>query len=241
MSAKLLRGDLNGVLDFRWQPGGPADARLPDRLMGSPVQPTALRQRPAKSAEEAALLSFEQQLDALRQEAADARAHLEAEAQSAFQRGLVEGRRMAEDAARGELAAHQGRLAHALNEIAKARQELLSQTDAELVRLSVAIAEKVLNRQLQVDADALRGIAHAALERLAGRPVQAVRLHPDDLHAVQQEFAGTTTAMQLVADSSLAPGSLLFETEYGVLDSSITTQLEEIERGLVDRLQRSTR
>jgi flagellar biosynthesis/type III secretory pathway protein FliH len=42
--------------------------------------------------------------------------------------------------------------------------------------------------------------------------------------------------IELVADETLGQGSLLFETEHGDLDASVDSQLEEIRRGLVDRL-----
>ena len=36
------------------------------------------------------------------------------------------------------------------------------------------------------------------------------------------------------------PGAVIFETERGNLDASVETQLQEIERGLADRLRRQT-
>jgi flagellar assembly protein FliH len=41
-----------------------------------------------------------------------------------------------------------------------------------------------------------------------------------------------------VADASREPGAVIFETQRGNLDASIESQLQEIERGLTDRLGR---
>jgi len=43
--------------------------------------------------------------------------------------------------------------------------------------------------------------------------------------------------VEVVPDASREPGTLIFETERGNLDASVESQLEEIERGLADRLQ----
>ncbi|MCW5966838.1 MAG: hypothetical protein KIT83_22555, partial [Bryobacterales bacterium] len=246
MSVRLLRGDPGGIMDFRWQVTGGTDGRTVDGnavggrtvdvRTGKGIWADTFGTRPEQGATESTRMSFEQQLDAARREVAGIREQRESEVREAFQQGVEEGRRLANDAARVELDAVQGRLAQSLSELARARQDVLAQTDTDLVHLSVAIAEKVLNRQLQMDADAMRGIARAALERIAGRPVHAVRAHPEDLDALRQELSGAETkGLRLVADASLGRGSLLFETEHGTLDCSIATQLEEIERGLVDR------
>jgi flagellar biosynthesis/type III secretory pathway protein FliH len=42
----------------------------------------------------------------------------------------------------------------------------------------------------------------------------------------------------VVPDAARELGSVVFETERGSLDASVDTQLEEIERGLTDRLRR---
>jgi len=44
--------------------------------------------------------------------------------------------------------------------------------------------------------------------------------------------------VELVPDPGLECGSVILETTRGILDSSITTQLEEIERGFVDMVKR---
>ncbi|MDZ7639152.1 MAG: FliH/SctL family protein [Bryobacterales bacterium] len=91
--------------------------------------------------------------------------------------------------------------------------------------------------------DALQGLAKSALERLAGKTVQCVRIHPEDLPVVEKALASQSgkRAIRVEADASLARGSLLFDTDFGTLDGSISTQLEEIETGLTDRLRRSAR
>ena len=44
----------------------------------------------------------------------------------------------------------------------------------------------------------------------------------------------------MVPDASRELGTVIFETQRGNLDASVESQLQEIERGLADRLRRNT-
>ena len=55
-------------------------------------------------------------------------------------------------------------------------------------------------------------------------------------HMKQQHWSGA--AIELVPDGTQQRGGAVFETSRGLLDASIETQLQEIERGLADQLQR---
>lgn len=197
-------------------------------------------QTPPTSRGSAQASAFESQLEEARREVARLQAQQQSATQAAFAQGVEEGKRLAAGDTHQQVEALRRQVAQSLSSIEQARAQLLAQTDRDLVRLSVAIAEKVLNRQVQVDPDALCGVARAALDRLGGKTALLVRVHPDDHAALSAQLAGLAAkGTRLVADGNLARGSLIVETEYGNLDCSLSTQLEEIERGLVDRLQRS--
>ncbi len=105
-----------------------------------------------------------------------------------------------------------------------------------MVKLSVAIARRILNRELSVDPEALVGMANVALSRLDKREVHRVYVHPQEASSVQNALGRIGLAsVEIVSDPKLESGSLLFETSRGTLDASIHTQLKEIECGLVDR------
>jgi flagellar biosynthesis/type III secretory pathway protein FliH len=44
--------------------------------------------------------------------------------------------------------------------------------------------------------------------------------------------------VELIPDGTLQSGDVLFETAHGTLDGSIEAQLQEIERGFADRMNR---
>lgn len=186
---------------------------------------------------------FEQELASVQAELERVRAQAEASASASYKSGFDDGYRQGIAKNQTELEGYRQEIAASLQAAEIARRELLESAEADLVRLSIAVAEKILNRQIQMDATALEGVVKTALDRLAGKPVQCVRLHPEDHTFLEKSLAqlGAGRALRLLPDATLSRGSLLFETEHGTLDASISTQLEEIESGLVDRLRRSHR
>lgn len=162
------------------------------------------------------------------------RAELESARRQAFQQGLEEGRRQAAE----QLDASLARLARSVEEVAGLKPRLRAEAERELVAISLAIARRVLRRELHVDPDAVLGLAKAALEKAALREVTEIRLHPAHAPAVRAHLAriGAPQGIRVHEDSSLEPGAVLVETARGAIDASLETQLDEIGRGLADAL-----
>ena len=149
--------------------------------------------------------------------------------------GAAAGRKVAE----AELAAVMQRVARSIEELSRMKASLRKEAEGDLVRLAVAIARRVVRRELTVDAEALRGIVGAALERMHLRDICHVRVHPAHEQLVRQMLATAGAAKaEIVADNSLQPGDIVFETSRGSVDASTDSQLQEIERGLTDLLAR---
>jgi flagellar assembly protein FliH len=154
--------------------------------------------------------------------------------------GLRDGEAAGRGRASAELQPVMQRLAHSIEELGQMRARLRSEAEADLVRLSLAIARRVLRRELSIDPDALRGVVVAALEKLRSQEICRVRVHPSHAGMVgaclREAVVGCAT--EVIADPSRQPGDVVFETERGNLDASVDSQLLEIERGLADRLRK---
>lgn len=153
--------------------------------------------------------------------------------------GRAEGEAQARAGAEEEVRSTIERLASAIAEIEQYRTHLLRQTESDAVRLSIAIARRVLRRELTVDPTAIEGLVRAALERLQSQESCRVRMHPDYVPALRAsvERMGMDTRVEIIPDAAQEPGAAVFELSRGSLNASIDSQLKEIERGLVDRFQ----
>jgi len=167
---------------------------------------------------------------------ADAARQLEQAKRDAFGEGVAAGQSQAEQQIRPSLDG----IARSINELAHLRDAIRQETTHELVQLAVSIAARVIHREAAMDPDALAGLVTAAFTKLQSREIHRVRMHPGMEALVQKamEQVGSPRNVVLSPDPALKPGELFFETSQGALDASVDTQLREIERGLIDKLER---
>ncbi len=159
--------------------------------------------------------------------------------EEAFQRGLAEGEAQGRRAGTQQVQAAVDRLARSCVEMAGLRRKIQREAESDLVRLAMAIARRILRRELTVDPHALLGLVKAGLEKLDARELNRIRIHPEAAAwlAARLESEGLPRRVEVVADPSLEPGAAIFESQRGTLDASADTQLAEIERGFVDLLE----
>ena len=160
----------------------------------------------------------------------------EERAREQHRQGYQEGMKAGGQAAAEALQPVQEELARSLGEIAGLRARLRREAEADLVKLALAIARRILRRELSVDPEALMALVRHAIERVNGRDVSRVRTHPNHAASIRHYLAQQQTAVTVEPDSALAPGAVVFDTAMGTLDASVDTQLAEIESGLMDHL-----
>jgi flagellar assembly protein FliH len=154
----------------------------------------------------------------------------------AYAEGLAAGRQQAEEQFRPAV---QG-LVQTLESLNRLRESLREETLQDLVHLAISIAARVIHREVAVDPDALGGLIQAAFSKLQSREINRVRMHPTMETLVRKllDQSGAHKNLVVMPDPSLKPSEVFFETSQGILDASVETQLREIERGLIDKLER---
>lgn len=156
-----------------------------------------------------------------------------------YQKGFSEGAAVGKEQAAAEVQPVIERLTKSLAELSSLRSKMRRESEKDLVKLSIAIARRVLHREVTVDPESIEGLIKVALDKLNTRDTCRVRIHPSHAEFLKRSFdVGNSQKIELIADPSLRPGDAVFETAHGTLDASIESQLSEIERGFADRLQR---
>jgi len=155
--------------------------------------------------------------------------------------GVREGETAGRNRAAAELNPVLEKLTRAIDETAGIRARLRREAEGDLVCLALAIARRILRRELAVDPEALHGLVLGALEKLQSNEILRVRLHPAHAGFVKERLQqfNTASAAEIIPDPSRELGAVIFETARGTLDASVESQLREIERGLADRLNHS--
>ncbi len=207
MSSRLVRGDIEAIVaPVVWN-------------LARPERPA-----PELSLQESAGQQAEQALDRRIDEAR--------------QRGVREGRAAAQREYESQIQPLADRLEEIVAAFARLQEGARKEKEEEVVELAITVSRRILHRELTVDPQAVQALVKAALDRIESRDVRRVRTHPahrDFLRSLLERGCPGRN-VELVTDETLRPGSLLFETEHGDLDASVDSQLEEIRRGLADRL-----
>ncbi|MFN7994702.1 MAG: FliH/SctL family protein [Bryobacteraceae bacterium] len=158
--------------------------------------------------------------------------------QRAFQEGEAAGRSRAD----AELQPFFEKLARTTEDLAQLKPRLFREAEEDMVQLSLAVARRILHRELSVDPQALHGLVRACLEKVASQEISRIRVHPDLEAGIRQILASAARSnLQTEADPALDRGDIVFETSRGSLDGSIEAQLAEIGRGFADCLPESRR
>lgn len=200
------------------------------RLNGDAVVP-APGTRVLKASEYAALLDAQAMLDAAKKRVAEK----ERVAEEAYARRSEEGYRDGQE---------EGRLEHAekVLETVLSSVEYIEGIEATLVRVVTAAIRKVIG-ELD-DNERIVRIVRNALVTVRNQQRVTIRVASADeaplreaLGAMLTTTPGSLHFMDIVPDARLERGSCLLESELGVVDASLETQLKALEHALQSKIK----
>ena len=109
------------------------------------------------------------------------------------------------------------------------RQKYFHHAEAQIVQLAIAIARRILCREIEADALVLRSAVRAALARVQEESRSTLRICSAECAAWQPLFADQDS-VTVVADTRLEPGECVLETSIGRVELGLETQLLEVQR-----------
>jgi flagellar assembly protein FliH len=111
----------------------------------------------------------------------------------------------------------------------------MRRADRELVHLAIAMADRIIRREVKSEPELLLVMARVAIERLGERAGAVVHLHPEDHEAVLQAAAGRGGSLEIVADPEVERGGCLIRSAVGLVDAGIDAQIRELSRALLEQ------
>lgn len=152
----------------------------------------------------------------------------------AFAKGYEQGERAGAEAAATRAEAMLRRLAQTIEELADLRRTMIRGTEQEMVRLALAIARRIVRREVAVDSTLTLSFARVALDRLGDATAVTIRLHPDDCAAIGCQPAGLGSAnVSVTPDAGVPRGGCRVESDFGFVDASLDAQFHEIAQALL--------
>lgn len=152
----------------------------------------------------------------------------------AFAQGFAQGERAGAEAAAARTDQVLRRLAQTIEELTALRVEILQKTERQVVQLAVAMAKRIVHREISLDTDLIAAMARVALERMGDVANATIHLHPDDYAATAGASGHIGTGVvQVVADSAVRRGGCLVRSDFGLIDVSADAQIAELSTALL--------
>lgn len=130
------------------------------------------------------------------------------------------------------------RVTRACEEIARERKRYFLDVEAEVVKLSLAIAARILHREVNLDPLLLTAAVRVVLGKITDNSTMELRVAAVELERWKGALAvEAKSRVALVGDERLDEGECVLETSVGRVELGVQAQLEEIEKGFFDLLR----
>jgi len=157
-------------------------------------------------------------------------------------KGEAEGRAAGEAAARQEFVGKVQGLAEVLAAIAlgldERKQELQARSEADLLRLSMAIARRIVRQELATDSRQVMQTVQAAISLATSRQDVMLCICPHDLTVIEEELPKLRQVftdlgrVSVESRDNLQQGDVILVTHEGEIDLRLEEQFSAIERAL---------
>ncbi len=123
-----------------------------------------------------------------------------------------------------------------LDGFAAERAAYFGKAQAEVVRLALAIARKVIGTKVTVRPELPAQAARIALDQMSAASTIRLRVPPSEFEGweTRNSFAGTRYRCELIADSSVKSGDCVVETDLGSANFGLRSQMQQIEQQVLD-------
>ena len=147
-----------------------------------------------------------------------------------------EGYRLGLEKASSDIDAFKSQFAGFMN----AKKEVFEYIAPDILEISVDIAKKIIKKELELEPQALINTIVDVLKTVSkNEPKIIIRVHPQSVQFIKDTIPNITyqygidSTINIVSDPSIENGGCIFQTNNGIVDASIDTQLEIIKKALV--------
>lgn len=124
-------------------------------------------------------------------------------------------------------------------EFMNARQEVFEYISPDILEISVEIAKKIIKKEVETDPQVLINTIVDVLKTVSkNEPKITIRVRPqavtfikDTLPNITYQY-GIDAKINIISDPSVEEGGCVFQTNNGIVDASLDTQLEIIKKAL---------
>jgi flagellar assembly protein FliH len=176
----------------------------------------------------------------------EANSQVELIKQQAFEDGKKEGYQDGVTAGKADIRAEMqyelDKMAETANSIVmsakRETEKMITAAERQIVDIALAVARKLLARELEENPAVVLPIVKTALEKVHDQEQIVVKVSVDDFELVTeaksdlQMMSGCEQSLTVLADPTISAGSCVIDTAYGSVDARIDMQFEAIQKAL---------
>lgn len=187
--------------------------------------------------EKSAANELTEQVEETKERAASERVtQMRAMVDAARAEAIIEARLGFEQELEEQLTAERDRVVRVCSEFSRDRQRYFGTAETQVVKLALAVARRVLGRELTSDDFPMRAMVKAALMKIRDGSETVLRVRSEELHAWSEMLADQP--VKVTADDRVGMGEVVLETGIGRVELGVEMQLAEIERGFLELMHR---
>ncbi len=162
----------------------------------------------------------------------------------AYQRGFMAGEKAGFELGARKAEVHFSGLEGIVRDLAAFREELFRSCEKDMTALCLAIAKKVVQREVAAREDGILECLRTALRAVVASSEITIRVNTKDFEVVNQsrpellKYCGGVRAMRVEADDLVSRGGALIATNFGEIDATIESIMSEVEEKLADAYSR---
>ena len=160
--------------------------------------------------------------------------------ETAYRSGFEDGKRVGAQEAQDGVKSVVHALQRAASELSEHKKKAVKESDEMIVRLALMVAKTVLQGELSVDSAKVKRIVVEAIKMIEDRGKISIKVHPDDweiIKDVEKDVLSSTHGverLEVVEDAHVERGGCIVESDSGIFDAQLSTQLEEIGNRLLE-------
>lgn len=127
-----------------------------------------------------------------------------------------------------------------LETVMSRREEILNETEEQIVQLVLLISKKVVKIMSENQKQVVMANVLSALKKVKTRGTVTIRVNMEDVKLItehNQEFTAQLEGVEgitVVEDSSVDKGGCIVETDFGSIDARVASQLSELETKILE-------
>ena len=154
--------------------------------------------------------------------------------------GMDEGFNSGKEAGRLEIQPQSQLLENLIKSYQDEKKSFYQENELFIVKLAIEIAKKIIHHELKQSPEILLYVVREALRRVTNNGRIIVKVNPDDIKMFNQfsksmkDQISAFGSVEFISSKEILNGGCTIESESGIVDAQLDTQLEEIEKTLLE-------